>query len=331
MKVALVFREKPIPEFVLSQFAEHGIELVEQICETGDQVLQLAADADIVWVKGGTRVLSEEVLRQLPKCQAILRTGAGTDNVPVAEATKLGIVVGNTPEAVMGSVAEHTIGLLLAVSRKISIQDRLTHQGHWDPFGEIASIDCPLLKDATLGLISFGRIAQQVTRKLSGFEMKILAMDPVVDAAAMQALGVEAASMDDLLKRSDYVSVHTPLMAETRHLISERELRLMKPHAVLINTSRGPVVDEAALIRALQEGWIGGAGVDVLETEPPAPDNPLRQMDNVVITPHISSYHCNCWHDFWLHSVSTIIEMAKGNAPLWQVNPQVTPRWLAPA
>ncbi len=330
MKVALVYRETPIPEFVLPQFAEHGIELVDKICETGDHVLQLAADADIVWVKGGVSVLNKEVLRQLPKCQAILRTGAGTDNVPVAEATKLGIVVGNTPEAVMRPVAEHTIGLLLAVARTISIQDRLVHQGHWDQYGCAALNVCPLLEDATLGLIGFGRIAQQVARKLSGFEMEILAADPVVDAATMQALGVESENMDDLLKRSDYVSVHTPLMAETHHLISERELRLMKPCAVLINTSRGPVVDEAALIRALQDGWIAGAGVDVLEMEPPTPDNPLRMMDNVVITPHMSSFHPNCWNEFWLHSVRTIIEMAKGNAPLWQVNPQVRPRWLAP-
>ena len=326
-KVTMVCSEFLRPDWVASKLSEHGVVFLDRPCETGDEVVECAGDADVICVCGGSHLVSDQAVRQLPKCRVILRVGAGVDNIPVDEATKLGIVVANTPEATMRPVAEHAIGLLLAVVRYIGQQNHLIHEGHWDENGRQIRQRWPLLEDGTLGLIGFGRIARMVVKKLSGFDMTILAADPLVDPAMMTECGVEPVNMEDLLRRSDYVSLHTPLSQQTRHLISEREFRLMKPAAVFINTSRGPVVDEGALISALQNGWIAGAGLDVLVAEPPDPKNLLLKMENVVLTPHIASIH-KCWEDeFWQHSVRTIIEMAKGKMPIWVVNPQVKPRW----
>lgn len=184
----------------------------------------------------------------------------------------------------------------------------------------------PLLERATLGLIGFGRIGQLVARRLAGFEMSLLATDPQVDRETMQACGAEAVSMDELLARADVVSIHTPLMRQTHHLISKRELKRMKSDAILINTSRGPVVDEAALIRALQEGWIAAAGLDVTEQEPPSLDNPLRTMDNVVISPHNAIVHKEYRNDLLEYSLATLIDIAKGRMPPAYVNRGVKPR-----
>src|SRR5262249_35470421 len=210
--------------------------------------------------------------------RAILRTGSGTDNVPVEEATRRQILVANTPAAMSDGVSDHLIALLFTVIRRIAELDRAVRQGRW-----VQGLVQPLnsVQGLTLGLVGFGHTAREVVRKLSGFEMRVLAHDPYVAAKTIAALGVTSADLHDLLIESDYVSLHCPLTADTRHLIGERELRLMKPSAVLLNTSRGPVIDEAALVRALREGWIAAAGLDVLEYEPPAPDNPLLGLDNV--------------------------------------------------
>ena len=313
-----------VPEWVIRDIAAAGIELIVRQCADDEQARQCAADADLVWVFGGPTVVTSRILPLLDRCRVILRSGSGTDNIPVDDATKLGIIVANTPESIAPSVAEHTIGLLLAVIRQIAVQDRAVRQGIWDrdhawPNWHMAG--------QTLGLVGFGHIAQNVARKTTGFDMRTIAHDPVVQPTVMTDLGVEPVGFEDLLKRSDFLSIHCPLLEQTHHLIGERELQLMKPTAVLINTSRGPVVDEAALAQALVQGEIAAAGLDVLESEPPQPDNPLLQLDNVVITPHIAGYSDTFWHDFWSHSVRTVIATATTGKPLWIVNPAVTPRF----
>jgi D-3-phosphoglycerate dehydrogenase len=254
----------------------------------------------------------------------ILRTGTGTDNIPVDAATRLGIVVANTPEATMHQVAEHALGLLFAVTRRIAVQDRLVRQGIWDRYRAWPDWH---LAGQTLGLIGFGRIAQLVARKASGLDLRIIACDPALDAAMMAGRGVEKASLDDLLARSDFISIHVPLSEKTHHLIGERELRLMRPRAVVINTARGELIDQGALIRALSEGWIAAAGLDVLEPEPPAPDDPILGLDNVVLTPHIASYSDIFHERFWNHSVETLIEISESGQPIWVVNAGVRPWW----
>jgi D-3-phosphoglycerate dehydrogenase len=242
----------------------------------------------------------------------------------VEEATRLGIIVANTPEAVADDVAEHTIGLLLAVLHQIALHDRDVRNGIWDPRRLRPGWH---LAGRTLGLVAFGHIARLVAQKMSGFGASLLAHDPYVDAKEMVRLGVRPATLADVLSQSDFVSVHCPLTKETHHLIAERELRSMKPTAVLINTSRGGTVDEAALFRALTNGWIAAAGLDVLDPEPPAPDNPLFQLPNVVITPHIAAYTDRYFANAWRDSVQVVLDLAHRRWPRWYVNHGVKPRW----
>ena len=324
-RIALVaYDTDVVPDWVIQQIEDAGIDLVVNQCLTDDEAAACAEGADVVWVFGGPSVVTSRILPSLKQCRVILRSGSGTDNVPVAEAGELGILVANTPRCVAATVAEHAIAMLLAVIRQIPVQNRAVRNGIWDrdhawPNWHLAG--------KTLGLAGFGFIARNVARKAAGFDLRIIAFDPVVDAKVMADLGAESVGLEDLFRQSDFLSVHCPLTDKTHHLIGERELRMMKPEAVLINTSRGPVIDEVALVRALTEGWIAAAGLDVLEQEPPDSDNPLLKLDNVVITPHIAGYSDTFWHDFWSHSVRTLIEMSTGRRPLWVVNPDVKPRF----
>ena len=324
-RVSLVaYDTDAVPDWVVQQIEDAGMDLVIRQSVNDDEAAACAKDADVVWVFGGSPVVTSRILPSLKQCRVILRSGSGTDNVPVAEATELGIVVANTPESIAATVAEHAIAMLLAVIRQIPVQDRAVRNGIWDRDHAWPNWH---LTGKTLGLAGFGFIARNVVRKTAGFEMRTIAFDPVVDAKVMADLGVESVGFEDLFGRSDFLSIHCPLTDRTHHLVGERELRMMKPQAVLINTSRGPVIDEAALARALTEGWIAAAGLDVLEQEPPDSDNPLLKLDNVVITPHIAGYSDTFWHDFWSHSVRTLIEMSTGRRPLWAVNPDVKPRF----
>ncbi len=324
-KVAMVHMDaEELPSWVTETMAEHDIEFVFVECETRAQLAACAGDADVVWVCGGSPIVTAENIDDLARCGAIIRTGSGTDNIPIEAATERGIIVANTPEAFNDGVSDHTIGLLLGVVRQIGIQDRLVRRGIWDREAGYPSWH---LRGQTLGLIGFGHIARLVTRKISGYEMKVLAHDPYVSAQEMAEHGVQRASMEQVLSESDFVSLHCPLLAETRHLIGERELRQMQPRSILINTSRGPVVDEAALFRALKEGWIAAAGIDVLEQEPAAADNPLFGLDNVVITPHIAGYTDRSLEDSWRLSVETAVTLSEGRWPRSYVNPNVEPRW----
>jgi D-3-phosphoglycerate dehydrogenase / 2-oxoglutarate reductase len=324
-KVALVGMDgKAVPDWVYAEMQRAKIDFAFKQCKTREELAAVGGDADVIWVFGNHESVYKENLDVLKRCGAIIRTGSGTDNIPVAEATKLGIIVANTPEAAGDTVADHAIGLLFAVTRQIVAQDRLVHAGKWDR--DLAWPNYHL-RGQTLGLVGFGLIARLVARKLSGFDMRMVSHDPVVAPEIMAAAGVQATDFDGLLKQSDYISVHCPLLPTTHHLINERALRLMKPTAVLINTSRGPVIDESALILALTEKWISAAGLDVFEQEPIVPENPLLKLDNVVVTPHIAGYSDVFWHNFWKHSVDTAIDLSQGRWPRSYVNRDVRPRW----
>ena len=324
-KVAMVHMDpEELPAWVPETMANRDIEFVFEECETRAQLASCAGDADVVWIFGGSLIVNAESLADLPRCGALIRTGSGTDNIPIDTATARGIIVANTPEAFNDGVSDHTIGLLLAVVRQIGIQDRVVRTGIWDREAAYPSWH---LQGQTLGLIGFGHIARLVRRKISGYEMTVLAHDPFVGADVMAEHGVQAASMEQLLSSSDFVSLHCPLLDETHHLMGERELRQMKHRAILINTSRGPVVDEAALYRALSEGWIAAAGIDVMEQEPPPADHPLFSLDNVVITPHIAGYTDQSLDDSWRLSVETALALAEGRWPRSYVNHNVKPRW----
>jgi D-3-phosphoglycerate dehydrogenase len=327
-KVALVALDgQTVPDWVAAELARQGIDLAARECATDEEALRLAGDADLVWVFGGSGVLTAQSLERMPHCRAIVRTGSGTDNLPVEAATRLGIIVANTPDVMTNAVSDHAIGLLFAVVRQIASQDRALRGGVWD-----RDRAWPLwtVRGRTLGLLGFGRIARAVARKLSGFELRVLAYDPLVGPEDAAKHGVTMAALEEVLSQADAVSVHCPLTPATRHLINEAALRRMKPTAVLINTSRGPVVDEAALVRALTERRIAGAGLDVLEREPAEPANPLLRLDNVVLTPHIASYSDEYLDLCWRHSVETVLALAAGRWPPSYVNRPPQPRLRLP-
>jgi D-3-phosphoglycerate dehydrogenase len=317
-RVALVDLDgQTVPDWVGPGLEREGVELIVHDCKTRAELAACAGEADVVWLFGGSRILRDGNLEVLPRCRAIVRTGSGTDNVPVEEATRRQIVVANTPAAVSDGVSDHLIALLLAVTRRVAELDRAIRLGRW---GQGPAQPLNGVQGQTLGLVGFGHAAREVARKLRGFEMRVLAHDPYVDAETLAAHGVQPADLRLLLSESDYVSLHCPLTAQTRHLIGERELRQMKPTAVLLNTSRGPVIDEAALVRALREGWIAAAGLDVLENEPPAPDNPLLGLDNVVLTSHVAGNSFNGLELRWRLSVETVLALARRQPPRSWVN-----------
>jgi D-3-phosphoglycerate dehydrogenase len=331
-KVVQVIEDRnPRPDWLAGRLADAGVDYSVQICWTKEDLEKYAADADVVWSYGGRHGLLEgDNLKVLKKAGAILRTGSGTDNIDKETATELGIIVVNTPHAVAERVADHTISLLFSLVREITRHDRLIRSGQWDCW--LAMPSAHDYRGATLGLVGFGRIPQFIVKKLVGFKMNVLAYDPYVDPEVMAELGVESVDLDDIFRRSDYVSLHCPLTDQTCQLVGERELRMMKPKALLVNTARGAVVDEAALIKALEEGWIAGAAMDVLEKEPPVPDNPILQMANVIFTPHVAGLHTKYPEDFAETSVEAILDLKERRWPRSVVNPDVKPRWgeLAP-
>ncbi len=329
LKVVLVDLDgQPVPDWVGQSLDREGIKLTIAQCNTRADLEANAATADLVWLFGGSRILMNGNLAAVPRCWAIVRTGSGTDNVPVDEATSRQIVVANTPAAFSDAVSDHVVALMFATSRRIAELDRGIRAGRWD---QATAIPLNSVQGRTLGLVGFGHIARAVTRKLSGFEMNVLVHDPLVNAETISEHGAKAVNLDTLLAEADYVSLHCPLTQQTRHLIGEKQLRSMKPTAILVNTSRGPVVDERSLVRALAEGWIAAAGLDVFEEEPLGKNHPLLQLGNVVLTPHGAGYSANGLELRWRLSVESIIALAQGRWPASCVNREVKPaRGLSP-
>ena len=323
MKLVLIERDgQEVPGWAAERLESAGIALLVQDCPTRAELAEHAGDADMIWLFGGR--LSAEDLEVLPRCGAIIRAGSGVDNVPVSAATERGIVVAHTPEATSEGLSEHVIGLWLALIREIVIQDRLIRAGTWD---RERALPARHLRGQTVGLIGFGHASRLVAEKLRGFEVRLLAHDPYLDRETIERHGASAVSLDALLSEADFVTIHCPLTRQTRHLIGERELRLMKPTALLVNTARGGIIDEAALVRALDAGWIAGAGLDVLEQEPPAADNPLIGRDNVILTPHVGGLSDSFRDACWRGSVEAAEALAQGRWPRAYVNRDVKPSW----
>jgi D-3-phosphoglycerate dehydrogenase len=231
-------------------------------------------------------VVTRRVIEAADQLLVIARAGVGVDNIDVEAARERGIEVLNSPEATVTSVAELAVGLMLAVARKIAFSDRKMRAGEWvKKYAEGME-----LSGKVLGVIGAGRIGSIVARICRfGFNMQVLYYDPVRNPKLEEETGAKYATLEEVLKTADIVTIHVPLMPETKHLINEEKLKLMKKTAILINTSRGAVVDTNALVKALREGWIAGAGLDVYEEEPLPPGHPLTTLDNVVLTPHIGA------------------------------------------
>src|SRR6202043_3787137 len=252
---------------------------------SADDILAVARDADAILVTYAK--LSGELLRQLTRCKAIGRFGLGVDNIDLPAAKELGIAVNYVPDYCLREVSDHAMALLLALARKVPLANKLVQSGRW----EVPPI-VPLrrLEGQVLGLVGFGNIPRALAPKALAFGFKVLTHDPYVGNDTLAAAGVEGVSFDDLLARSDFISVHAPLLPATRGLMNAAAFAKMKKGAYLINTARGPLVDEPALIAALASGHLGGAALDVVTTEPLAKDSPLIGRDNVILTPHTAFY-----------------------------------------
>jgi D-3-phosphoglycerate dehydrogenase / 2-oxoglutarate reductase len=251
-----------------------------------EQAFDVAVDSDAVAIVAGPIIaLDRPHLERLGGCRALVRYGVGLDNVDLAAAADLGIAVGNVPEYGHEEISNHAIALLLAVHRRLFQFDRSVRAGG---AGVPAPETISRLSECTLGLVGLGRIGQRVARKAAAFDMPVIGFDPYLDPAEARALGVELVELDELLRRADAVSLHVPLTGETRHLIDERALGMMRPLAGLINIGRGGLVDEDALGRALHDGRLAGAALDVTEIEPLPPESPLLDAPNLILTPHVA-------------------------------------------
>jgi D-3-phosphoglycerate dehydrogenase len=245
-----------------------------------------ARDADAIYAKGIP--ITKPIIDALQNCKVITLGSVGVDSVDVKAATARGIPVTNIPDTFIEEVADHAMMLLLAGFRRLIEQDRMARDGRWKE-GRPALLKIPRLMGQTLGFISFGRVARAVARRAAPFGLRMMACDPFIEELTLSDYGVQAATLSEVLSQSDFISMHAPARPEVHHMLKEQHFRQMKPTAIFINTGRGPTVQEEALIKALQEGWIAHAALDVLEVEPPSHNNPLLRMENVTLTAHVAS------------------------------------------
>ena len=275
-----------------------------------------AATAGAVGVLNCYAPMPAEVIASLDRCRVIARYGIGLDTIDLAAATAKGIVVTNVPDYCMDEVSDHALALILSLARGIVRLDRSVHAGGWT----LSEATLHRIPGRTLGLVGFGRIARRVATKAAAFGFRIVATDPFVPGDAMRNAGVEPRELDALLSESDVVSIHAPLTDASRYLIGAPELAHMKPGAILVNTSRGGLVDTAALRDALAAGSLGGAGLDVFETEPLETDDPLLRRADVVITPHASFYSEESVAELQRKAAEQVVAALSGDRPPYAVN-----------
>jgi D-3-phosphoglycerate dehydrogenase len=318
-KIVITDFGDPSHELEEAELRASGLDyqLVRLNTRLADELIPHVADAHALIVQWAT--ISRPVIEALQRCQVISRYGIGVDMVDLEAASERGIPVCNVPDYCIEEVSTHTIAFVLALNRRLFPQTAHVAAGKWAgaPGGMPARLSLQ-----NMGVLGLGRIGREVARKAQGIGLKVLAYDPYLTADQAQALGVELVGLEDLLRRSDYLSIHCPLTKETRHLIGAAQLALMKPSAFLINMARGPVVDQPALYQALVNGVIAGAAADVLEQEPPDPNDPLLKLPNMWITPHSSSASTESVVQLRQDVARNVIRVLRGDPPRAVVNPQ---------
>jgi D-3-phosphoglycerate dehydrogenase len=297
------------------EFGRIGAELIlAQIKEEKD-LIRVCKDAD--GLLNQYALLTRKVLEKLPKCKVIGRYGVGIDSVNLKAATDLGIIVANVPDYCVDEVADQALSMILALIRKTVFFDQKVKSNEWD-FRQGRPIH--RIKGKTLGLIGSGRIGLEVAKRISAFGVRVIAFDPYLQKTPN---GIELKDFDTVLKESDFISIHCPLNESTRHLLGEKEFQKMEKRPLVINTSRGPIIDEMALAQALTKGQVSGAGLDVLEKEPPDPQNPLLKMENVIIAPHISFYSEESISELKRRTAENVSSVLLGKWPRSVVNQEV--------
>ena len=299
-------------------------DIVEIRADTPAEFAAGVQNVDAIVTSWGLRI-DKQVIDSMKKCVVIGVGSVGVDMVDIEAATAAGIVVTNVPDVFIEEVADYAMMLLLNVSRLTPMMARMAKNGDWYQARPMLS-RVPRVMGQTLGLFAFGNVARCTARRAKAFGMHVIAFDPYVSELEMSALGVEPVSFAELLARSDYLSVHAPHNEETEHAINAAAFAQMKNTAIVINTARGPIIDEKALIEALRSGAIAGAGLDVLEQEPPALDNPLLSMENVLVTPHVASASTRMRPETRRRAAREVALVLRGRWPMSCVNPTVLPR-----
>jgi len=295
----------------------HG-EIVQAVCKSEDETIAACRDAHAIL--NASAKMTRRVISELKEALVICRYGIGVDNVDIPAATEHGIIVANVPDFCFDQVADTAMSLILSVPRKVHLLNARVHQGIWNK--DLAK---PVhnFRGATLGIFAFGNIGRNVAKRAAPFGFRILVHDPYLTPEKVRDYQVTLVDFETLLKESDLLTVHAPLTEETRHKFDEAAFRKMKPSAYFFNLGRGPIQDQRALTRALQEGWIAGAGLDVLEKEPPDPADPILKLDNVVFTPHYASYTEEAYSELQVKTGENAAAVLRGEFPKYVFNGEV--------
>ena len=319
-KITVAITDTVFPDWKPAEAALSGldVELIRAETPEQDAILAVAQNAQAVFVTYAQ--ITADVIAGLENCKVIGRFGVGTDNIDIEAATNAGIVVTYAPVYCIDEVSDHAMALLLSLARKIPISTSMVSAGRWEM---PAVVPIRRLRGRTLGLVGIGNIAQAIVGKAQAFGLKTIAADPYAPDEVFAKMNTERVQLDELYERSDYISVHAPLTPETESMFSSEAFRKMKSDALLINTSRGPVVDVDALVNALDAGEIGGAALDVLPQEPPAADHPLLGRDNVILTPHTGFYSEDALLDLQTTVATDVATVLGGGQPKYPVNPEV--------
>jgi D-3-phosphoglycerate dehydrogenase len=282
---------------------------------SAEDILDVARDADAIIVCYAQ--ITAEIINQLTKCKVIGRTGLGVDNIDIPAAAARKITVTYVPDYCLREVSDHAMALLLALARKVTLANKLAQEGRW----EMPAVQ-PIyrLEGRVLGLVGFGNIPRTLVPKAKAFGLKVITSDPFVAEEHLKTHDVENVSFDQLLAQSDFISVHAPLLPQTRHLFNQDAFKKMKKGACIINTARGPLIDEKALISALDSGHLAGAGLDVIETEPMPKDSPLIGRDNLILTPHTGFYSVESLVELQTKAATDVGHVLQGEAPVYPAN-----------
>lgn len=312
-----------------------GVEVTKTFCMTEDQLIAACSEADAVLALGAKVIpgyeFNQKVIESLSKCKIIACLGIGYDTVDVSAATDSGICVTNVPDYCIEEMSDQTLALIMYCARKLYKVIPAVKEGKWTTNPETLNSLKPVrrLSEQTLGLIGFGNIPRALVAKARALGLRIIAHDPYAPTTMFKLFRVESVGLDRLLRESDFISLHAALTPETERMIGAKQFENMKRTAYLVNTARGGLVDEEALYAALSEGMIAGAALDVLETEPASPDNPLFKLENCVITGHFGNYSEESHVEMWLRPWEEAARMLQNKWPHGLVNPQVRDKFTA--
>ena len=312
----VVVTDSPFPSLDPAKKAleDANAEVVQAPSSSEEDIIKAAENADAILVTYAK--LNENILRSLKNCKAIGRFGIGVDNIDLKVAGELGISVNYVPDYCLDEVSDQAMAMIISMARKIPQSNKLVQSGRWEM---PAVVPMYRLRGKTVGLIGFGNIPRLMTPKAQAFGFNVIASDPYAPKELFEKYGVESVSMDELYERSDFISVHAPLLPETKGLVNKDAFKKMKDTAIIVNTARGPLINEKDLVEALDKNEIGGAGLDVVETEPLPENSPLIGRDNVILAPHTAFYSVEALEELQTKAASDVARVLNGEEPVYPI------------